>query len=187
MSSTPGLHNESTAPTAHPPIADALMLAPLGRPASPWKEGSVVLRSLDGKLSPYQPGSAQQNTWIDLVFSGPGGGKSVLMNAFNLACVLSPQMGVNSQLPLISIIDIGFSSKGLIDMLRDALPEDRRDEAVDRHEDSRHERQRERDAPRHPPQAPDALLPLCAHPLVRIAGGSAWRNSSRIGRGGRAA
>lgn len=130
MSSAPVLHSESTAPVAHPPIADAILMAPLGRPASPWKDGSVLLRSLDGKLFPFQPGSDKQDTWLDLVFSPPGGGKSVLMNIFNLGCVLTPQMGRESRLPLIGIIDIGFSSRGFIDLLRDALPRGRRDEAL---------------------------------------------------------
>jgi len=98
-------------------------MLPITRPASPWEHGALLFRSPDGKLWPFQPGSSQQTTWIDLCYARPGSGKSVLSNALNLALCL--QGGLN-RLPRIAIIDIGPSSSGLISLLKEALPRAKR-------------------------------------------------------------
>ena len=49
------------------------------------------------------------------------------MNALNLGTILSAG---TSKLPYIAILDIGPSSSGLISLIRDALPLERRHEAV---------------------------------------------------------
>ncbi|KTC66529.1 protein IcmB (DotO) [Legionella adelaidensis] len=116
----------TTASTAVPsvaPLSDVITMLPITRPASPWKTGALLYRSPDGKPWPFQPGSAQQTTWIDLVYARPGSGKSVLSNAQNLALCLS---GGLTRLPHIAIIDIGPSSSGLISLLKEALPANRR-------------------------------------------------------------
>lgn len=134
MSSTLALNAQSTAPAAAASLADAFALAPIARPASPWQLGSVMFRTKDGKLWPYQPGSSKQLGWVDLIVGTPGSGKSVLMNSINLGVALSRQSGRSRSneglLPRISIIDIGPSSSGLISLIRDALPVHRRHEAV---------------------------------------------------------
>src|SRR3990167_5355032 len=101
------------------PLSDVLHMLPFFRPASPWGKGAILFRSPDGKPWPYQPGSSEQTTWIDLFYARPGSGKSVLSNAINLAVCLSSGI---SRLPRIAIIDIGPSSSGLISLLKDALP-----------------------------------------------------------------
>lgn len=101
------------------PLSDVIYLLPFTRPASAWVHGAMMLRSPDGKPWPYQPGSSQQTTWIDLMYARPGSGKSVLSNAINLALCLS---GGIQRLPRIAIIDIGPSSSGLISLLKEALP-----------------------------------------------------------------
>ncbi len=101
------------------PLSDVLSMLPITRPASPWKTGALLFRSPDGKVWPFQPGSSQQTTWIDLVYARPGSGKSVLSSAQNLALCLSAGL---SRLPRIAIIDIGPSSSGLISLLKEALP-----------------------------------------------------------------
>lgn len=101
------------------PLSDVVYMLPFTRPASAWEYGAVLLRSPDGKLWPYQPGSAQQTTWIDLMYARPGSGKSVLSNSINLALSLS---GGIQRLPRIAIIDIGPSSSGLISLLKEAMP-----------------------------------------------------------------
>lgn len=100
-----------------------LVMMPLFRPASPWDYGSLLLRSPDGKPWPYQPGSPLQTTWIDMIYARPGSGKSVLSNALNLGLCL--QSGIE-RLPRLAIIDIGPSSAGLISLIRDALPEEKK-------------------------------------------------------------
>lgn len=123
MSTTLGLSTNSVATKAIAPISDVTYMLPLTRPASPWSKGSVLFRSVDGKLWPYQPGSSIQTTWIDLVYARPGSGKSVLSNSINLALCL--QNGLK-RLPRIAIIDIGPSSSGLISLLQEALPATKR-------------------------------------------------------------
>src|SRR3990167_6606364 len=105
------------------PLSDVVYMLPFTRPASAWQFGAVLLRSPDGKPWPYQPGSAQQTTWIDLMYARPGSGKSVLSNSINLALCLS---GGLMRLPRIAIVDIGPSSSGLISLLKEALPADQK-------------------------------------------------------------
>lgn len=105
------------------PLSAVISMLPITRPASPWKSGALLFRSPDGKPWPFQPGSTEQTTWIDLVYARPGSGKSVLSNAINLALCLS---GGLVRLPRIAIIDIGPSSSGLISLLKEALPASKR-------------------------------------------------------------
>jgi intracellular multiplication protein IcmB len=101
------------------PLSEIVTMLPISRPASPWETGALLFRSPDGKPWPFQPGSPQQTTWIDLVYARPGSGKSVLSNALNLALCMSAGL---TRLPRIAIIDIGPSSSGLISLLKEALP-----------------------------------------------------------------
>lgn len=115
------LNSPATASVA--PLSDVVSMLPITRPASPWKKGALLLRTPDGKPWPFQPGSTEQTTWIDLVYARPGSGKSVLSNTLNLALCLS---GGLMRLPRIAIIDIGPSSSGLISLLKEALPVSKR-------------------------------------------------------------
>lgn len=114
--------NSAAVPTIAP-LTSVVSMLPITRPASPWKTGALLFRSPDGKPWPFQPGSTQQTTWIDLVYARPGSGKSVLSNALNLALCLSSGL---TRLPRIAIIDIGPSSSGLISLLKEALPASKR-------------------------------------------------------------
>jgi intracellular multiplication protein IcmB len=122
-STTLAFSANSVATPSVAPLSDVTYMLPFTRPASAWSHGAMLLRSPDGKPWPYQPGSSQQTTWIDLMYARPGSGKSVLSNAINLALCLS---GGIQRLPRIAIVDIGPSSSGLISLLKEALPpEDR--------------------------------------------------------------
>jgi len=127
MSSALGIACASTAPPVIAPLREVAKLLPWQRASSPFEEGSVLFRTADGRIWPYQPGSSLTTTWFDLIFAQPGAGKSVLMNALNLGTCLSAGSG---KLPFIAIMDIGPSSGGLIALLRDALPPERRYEAT---------------------------------------------------------
>jgi len=118
-SSILGFTANSVATPSVAPLSDVVYMLPFTRPASAWRQGAILFRSPDGKLWPYQPGSSQQTTWIDLVYARPGSGKSVLSNSMNLAICLS---GGIQRLPRIAIVDIGPSSSGLISLLKEALP-----------------------------------------------------------------
>lgn len=114
--------NSPAVPTVAP-LSAIISIMPIIRPASPWKNGALLFRTPDGKPWPFQPGSTRQTTWIDLVYARPGSGKSVLSNALNLALCLSAGL---TRLPRIAIIDIGPSSSGLISLLKEALPGEKR-------------------------------------------------------------
>jgi intracellular multiplication protein IcmB len=118
-----GVSVDSVATPTVLPFSQVVYMLPITRPASPWKTGAQLFRSPDGKPWPFQPGSSQQTTWIDLIYARPGSGKSVLSNTLNLALCLA---GGIQRLPRIAIIDIGPSSSGLISLLRDALPLEQR-------------------------------------------------------------
>lgn len=119
VSSMLGVSGTSVATASVAPLSDVLYMLPLFRPSSPWERGAILFRSPDGKPWPYQPGSKEQTTWIDLIYARPGSGKSVLSNAINLALCLSA--GIR-RLPRVAVIDIGPSSSGLISLLKEALP-----------------------------------------------------------------
>lgn len=119
VSSMLGISSESVATASIVPISQVLYMLPLFRPSSIWTQGAVLFRSPDGKPWPYQPGSTHQTAWIDMMYARPGSGKSVLSNAINLGLALR---GGLRRLPRIAIIDIGPSSSGLISLLKEALP-----------------------------------------------------------------
>lgn len=110
--------NNVAVPTVAP-LSSVVCMLPITRPASSWQTGALMFRTPDGKPWPFQPGSTQQTTWIDLIYARPGSGKSVLSNALNLALCLS---GGLTRLPRIAIIDIGPSSSGLISLIKESLP-----------------------------------------------------------------
>ncbi|MCD6056222.1 MAG: hypothetical protein K0R12_1184, partial [Gammaproteobacteria bacterium] len=123
ISSALGVSGNSVATSSVAPLSDVIYMLPIARPASLWSTGAVLFRSPDGKPWPYQPGSTQQTTWIDIIYARPGSGKSVLSNALNFALCLSSGI---VRLPRIAIVDIGPSSSGLISLLKEALPKEYR-------------------------------------------------------------
>ncbi|HFE3443005.1 TPA: hypothetical protein ACF3I9_004472 [Klebsiella aerogenes] len=128
LSTIPGAHKTNTAPVHYPPLEDSLYLLPFLRPATPFGKGSNLLtQSPDGKIFPVKLASELQDTWIELLSSTPGGGKSLFMNVMNFAAAVAPG---NIRLPLGTILDIGPSSSGLIELLADALPAHRRHEVA---------------------------------------------------------
>lgn len=127
MSSAMGIACASTAPTAIAPMYEVMKLMPWQRPSSPFDNGALLLRTPDGKVWPYQTGSTLTTTWFDLIFAQPGAGKSVLLNTMNIATVLAPG---NTKLPFVAVIDIGPSSSGMISLIKESLPTERRHEAA---------------------------------------------------------
>ena len=126
ISTLPGVSQLNIATRYVAPLRDVLQTLPLFRPASPWPVGAILYRSRDGRLFAHQPGSSQQGAWNELYYARPGSGKSVAMNAGNLALILSPGF---RELPFVRVIDIGPSSEGLVSLVREALPSARRFEA----------------------------------------------------------
>ncbi len=120
MGTIPGLLPHGYGTLSVPPIEDAVALLPIARPASPWRYGSFLFRTPDGKLYPYQPYSSEQAAWVTLIYAPMRGGKSVLAAAINTALAMR---GGLERLPFIAVLDIGPSSSGMISLLREALPQ----------------------------------------------------------------
>lgn len=124
--SVPGFCCGGTSEPAAAPLREVLRMLPLGRPAPIAREtADHVFRARDGKLLPFsfQEG---EDYGFELIYGIPGRGKSVLMNSLGFGFCLQGGM---ERLPLSAVIDIGPSSSGLISLLREALPVERREEA----------------------------------------------------------
>lgn len=101
------------------PLPQVLAMLPLTRPASAFKNGTVINRTLDGKLMLLEKFSSQMRTWVKCIVGTPGSGKSVMLNNELVeTCMLA---GLE-RLPFITVIDKGESSSGFIDLIRDRLP-----------------------------------------------------------------
>lgn len=122
----PGLYSKNPAPNAAAPFDEVIPMLPWTRPASIWDTG-MPYRSADGRVLPFQQGSSKQTSFIDLGSGPMGYGKSVALNAYNLAFLLSPGL---SRLPWLSILDVGPSSSGLVLLIKDALPPEKRHLAI---------------------------------------------------------
>lgn len=118
----PAMMPASPAPVTAAPLQEALGMMPM-RSASPWTEGSLLFRTQDGKIMPFAANSSEQAAWIDLGVAPMGGGKSVFLNTMNFAFVT--QSGL-TRLPWLSIVDVGPSSSGLITLLKENLPEEKK-------------------------------------------------------------
>lgn len=111
----------------YPPLSDALSMLPVGRPASPWSDNaSVVFPTPDGKLFPVGLASSMQIKHTEIIAGEPGTGKSLMLNMLNNAMVSNAQQ----KLPFIAVVDKGYSAQGQIQLIRDSLPPERKDEAI---------------------------------------------------------
>jgi len=117
LSSVPGLMSNMAAPAWPANLSDVLPLMPFDRPASPWTHGPFLLRDRLRKM--LAVGHDLQTPIVS--FTGPPGrGKSMAM-ALQLLSYLW-DVG-QSDLPYISIIDVGYSSIEFIEAVRQALGE----------------------------------------------------------------
>lgn len=122
-----GITNHHVGTKGAAPLPQALMMLPITRPASAFSNGTVINRTLDGKLMLLEKFSSKMRTWIKCIVGSPGSGKSVMLNNDLLeTCMLS---GLE-RLPLITVIDKGESSSGFIDLVRDRLPDHLKHQAV---------------------------------------------------------
>lgn len=123
LSSAMGIKRGAVGTKLAAPLNPLMQILPLSRKTSPWDSGGVLYVTLDGKLIPYRPYSSLQTTYIGLIWSPPGGGKSVLLNYLNTGLCMEES---NTDLPFIRTIDAGKSSFGFCSMIREALPENKR-------------------------------------------------------------
>lgn len=111
----------------YPPLSEALNLMPLTRPTTAWsEEGNAVFITPDGKLMPVALSASNQTKKTTIVAGESGGGKSVLINRQPIILSMSAQR----HLPFFAGIEKGFSSLGMVSILRAALPAERQDEVL---------------------------------------------------------
>lgn len=127
VSSIPGLSRGNAASPIPDALSSVIQMLPHSQLASIWEKGSRLFRTENGKVIPFQPFSSKQSHHTKLVIGPMGFGKSVEMAADNWAFVLHPD---NQELPYISIIDIGPSSRGFIELVRGLMPDNKKHLAV---------------------------------------------------------
>lgn len=128
MATIPGATWHSPANMTPAPLEDVLYLAPFyERPAAQWHTG-VPFRTPDGKLVPYQPMSSRQASFLTVGVAPMGSGKSVFANTENFYFVFNPLL---KDIPRLSIIDIGPSSRGFIKLVQACLPPDKKHLALE--------------------------------------------------------
>ncbi|MEN4545944.1 ATP-binding protein [Pantoea agglomerans] len=111
----------------YPPLSEALNLMPFTRPTTAWnEEGNAVFISPDGRLMPVALAATNQTKKTSIVAGESGGGKSVLINRQPITLAMCAQ----KQLPFFAGIEKGFSSLGMVSILRAGLPPERQDEVL---------------------------------------------------------
>lgn len=111
----------------HAPLSDLSAILPFHRTAPIFERGQALYTTLDGKITPIEAFSAEQQFWLTAIFATPGSGKSVFLNGANVVFAAFTR---GPKLPFIAVIDIGVSSEGFIRMIEATLPIERRHEAV---------------------------------------------------------
>lgn len=123
----PGFSKGNPSTVMTPPLREAAEMLPLARPASPFINGWLPMCTPDGKIIPLHSYSDLQDTWIRISSGTPGSGKSLKMNVTNFAFAVAPGY---SSLPLMLMLDVGKSSFGTIYLIKDELPEHRKNEVM---------------------------------------------------------
>ena len=122
-----GLSRYNNAPMSLAPLGQALRFMPIQRPLSPFdKMGSVSYRSVDGRYTPYELISDVTSDQHTIILGTKGSGKSVFLSNLVKEHIANPK---NQLLPKILFVDVGFSSGGVVDLIKNALPKEQRHRA----------------------------------------------------------
>lgn len=121
-----GLYDKPLGTVMAPTMPDAIGLSPLFRPTTSWgqKDGNVLLRTQDGRFLHYQQTSGRQSAWVTLVVGPMGYGKSTALNTLNLYYLLTPSP--ENALPFLRSLDIGPSSRSIVDLVQASVGEDQK-------------------------------------------------------------
>lgn len=105
------------------PITELSMSLPFHRTAPIYTKGQSIMISPEGKPIKIAAHSPQQNFWLTLVSAPMGSGKSVWMNRTNVEFAMFTN---GNKLPFIGVVDIGPSSSGFIELIKNMAPDDMR-------------------------------------------------------------
>lgn len=101
------------------PAVEAARMLSMFRPASAWDSGQLITHTKEGRVYPVGFGTTLQNYWGTLIFAPTGSGKSFLMNMINFGILTSPGL---EELPYLTVVDVGPSSRLVMDLVRAMLP-----------------------------------------------------------------
>lgn len=111
------------APRFPMPLFEAFNMCPMTLPSSAWDLGSFMFLTPFDSVYPLEMGSPKQTSWLNLVSAPPGYGKSFILSAMNLSNILKSG---STSLPVLSILDIGYSSAVFIRLIQAMLPSDKK-------------------------------------------------------------
>lgn len=110
------------------PVQDGLTSLPFSRPGSVWAQymtGALLMLTEAKRLYPFKHAAPGVQKFVSDVFIAPmGGGKSVLLQAIRAAYIEA--YASSGRLPRMVTLDVGSSSRGIIDLLRAILPKDQK-------------------------------------------------------------
>jgi len=115
-----GFTKRMPAPYLPGPLSDLARMMPMFSPASVWSSGQLVAHTKEGRPYPVGMGTTMQVFWGTLIFAPTGSGKSFLINMINEGILFAPGM---EDLPYLTVIDVGPSSRLVLDLARSLLPE----------------------------------------------------------------
>ncbi|MCZ4337770.1 hypothetical protein [Shewanella colwelliana] len=118
-----GASANSSLPETYAPVDDVVKLLPFDRTSSVWDHGFTLFRTLQGKMFPWAAINTLTRPAIELYIARSRQGKSVLSNSILMGLVLG---GGNVELPYSCTIDVGPSSVGVHQFIKDRLPEHNR-------------------------------------------------------------
>lgn len=127
ISTAAGFSRASSAPYLPAPIGEITRMSPVVRAASIWKTGQLIASTLEGRPYPIALGSGLQTSWATVGFAPTGSGKSFFMNLLNSGLLMAPGA---QDVPYVTVVDVGPSSKLIMDLYRAMLPASKRDQVV---------------------------------------------------------
>ncbi|TAL65698.1 MAG: hypothetical protein EPN79_10990 [Burkholderiaceae bacterium] len=122
-----GFSGGSPAPYLPAPIEELTRMSPVVRSASIWKTGHLVATTLEGRAYPIALGSTLQTSWATVGFAPTGSGKSFFMNLLNSGLLMPAGA---SDIPYVTVVDVGPSSRLIMDLYKSMLPESKRSQVV---------------------------------------------------------
>lgn len=127
LASAAGFAAVSPAPFLPAPIEDVARMLPFSRPASIWDRGQIVFSTMEGRPYPVEFGSSLMNYWATIGFAPTGSGKSFTLNVLNSGLLLAPGA---TEVPPITLVDIGHSGALVMEWFKSLLPERLREQVL---------------------------------------------------------
>lgn len=126
LASAAGFSAMSPAPFLPAPSTDVAKMLPIGRPASIWDSGQLLMSTIEGRPYPVQFGSSLQAYWSTIGFAPTGSGKSFTLNVLNSGLLLAPGA---QEVPPITLVDVGKSGALVMKWFKSILPDHLKDQA----------------------------------------------------------